>query len=108
MIGPILIVLDWLLARGRIQLGWKTIWWIVGFPLAGALYTMVRGPLAYNELARRPTWYPYPFLDPSGRGGYFSVAIYVVLIAVIIGLVGVGAIWVSRRSSRRSVRDRQR
>ncbi len=98
VVGPLLIVLDWLFAPGRIRLDWKRIWVIVVFPLVWAAYTMVRGPLAYDHIGRKPTWYPYPFLNPANSPeGYGSVALYIVLIAVVIGLVGAGVIWVSRR-----------
>lgn len=101
VVGPVLLVADWLLAPGRIRLEWKTLWWIVAFPIVWAVYTMIRGPLAYNQLAHKSTWYPYPFLDPANSPeGYVSVAFYVVLIAVIIGLVGAGVIWSSRKSTR--------
>jgi hypothetical protein len=101
VIGPVLLVADWLLAPGRIRLEWKTLWWVVAFPIVWAVYTMIRGPLVYNQIAHKQTWYPYPFLDPSNSPeGYVSVAFYIVLIAVIIGLVGAGVIWASRKSAR--------
>lgn len=101
VIAPLLIVLDWILAPGRIRLEWKQVWFIVAFPVVWAVYTMIRGPLVYNELGHKPTWYPYPFLDPANSPeGYVSVAFYVVLIAVIIGLVGMAVIWVSRKPGR--------
>lgn len=101
VVGPILMVLDWLLAPGRRRLEWRRIWIIIAFPLAWAVYTMIRGPLAYNDIAGTPTWYPYPFLNPAlSEQGYVSVAFYVILIAAIIGLVGAAVIWVSRRRPR--------
>jgi hypothetical protein len=101
VVGPLLMVLDWLFAPGRGRLEWKHIGTIVIFPLVWAVYTMIRGPLAYNDVAGVPTWYPYPFLNPAlSPEGYVSVAFYVILIAVIIGLVGAGVIWVSRRRAR--------
>lgn len=98
VIGPLLVVLDWLFAPGRRRLEWRAIRVVIAFPLVWAVYTMVRGPFAYNALAGQPTWYPYPFLNPANSPeGYVSVAFYVVLIAAVIGLVGAGVIWVSRR-----------
>ncbi len=98
-IGPIYVVLDWLLAPGRIPLPyWKSIRVVVIFPIVWAIYTLIRGPLVPNEIAGTPYWYPYPFLDPhNSPNGYLSVAFYVILIATIIGLVAAAAIWVSRR-----------
>lgn len=99
--GPLLIVLDWLLASGRIRLEWRTLWWVVSFPLVWVTYTMIRGPFAYNDVAQKRTWYPYPFLDPSrSPEGYASVAFYIVLIAAVICGVGAAVVWVSRRRDR--------
>jgi hypothetical protein len=101
VVGPILVVLDWLLAPGRPRLEWKTLWWVVSFPIVWAVYTMIRGPLAYNDVAQKRTWYPYPFLDPSlAPEGYVSVAFYVILIAAIICGVGALVVRVSRARAR--------
>ncbi len=98
VVGPLLIVLDYLFATDRIRLSWTTIWWVVSFPIVWAVYTMIRGPLAYNDLAQKRTWYPYPFLDPANSPeGYVSVLFYVVLIAAIIGGVGCAVVAISRR-----------
>jgi carbon starvation protein CstA len=98
-IGPIYLALDWLLAPGRIALPyWRSIRIVVIFPIAWAVYTLIRGPLVPNELTGADYWYPYPFLDPhNSPNGYLSVSFYVILIAVIIGLVAASAIWISRR-----------
>jgi hypothetical protein len=102
VVGPILMVVDWLFAPGRGRLEWTRIWTIVIFPLVWAVYTMIRGPLAYNDVMDVPTWYPYPFLNPANSSvGYVSVAFYVILIAAIIGGVGALVIWVSRRANAR-------
>ncbi|HWM33886.1 MAG TPA: Pr6Pr family membrane protein [Pseudolysinimonas sp.] len=101
VVGPALVIVDWLFAPGRRRLEWSRIGAIVAFPVVWAVYTMVRGPLAYNDVAGAPTWYPYPFLNPANSPeGYVSVAFYVILIAAIIGGVGAAVIWVSRRRPR--------
>jgi hypothetical protein len=101
VVAPLLIILDWFFAPGRRRLEWKDLRIIVAFPIIWAAYTLIRGPLAYNDVAKKPTWYPYPFLDPSlSPEGYFSVAFYVLLIAGIIIGVGAGVIWISRRRER--------
>jgi hypothetical protein len=92
------LVLDWFLAPGRTALSWRVIRAIVIFPIAWAAYTLVRAPFAIQKDGSR--WYPYPFLNPAlAHEGYFSVAFYVVLIALVVCSVGAGAIWVSRRMS---------
>jgi len=101
VVGPLLIVADWLLAPGRLRLEWKNLWWVVAFPIVWAVYTMIRGPLAYNDVAQKRSWYPYPFLDPANSPeGYVSVAFYIVLIAAVICGVGAAVIQVSRRRAR--------
>jgi hypothetical protein len=101
VIGPLLVIADWLFAPGRRRLEWTSIWTIIIFPVVWAVYTMIRGPFAYNALTDTASWYPYPFLDPANSPeGYVSVAFYVVLIAAIIGGVGALVIWVSRKRER--------
>ncbi|MGE3192435.1 MAG: Pr6Pr family membrane protein [Microbacteriaceae bacterium] len=101
VVGPILMVLDWLLAPGRRHLQWTHIWAIIAFPLVWGVYTMIRGPLTFDAVTGKDYWYPYPFLNPNiAPEGYVSVAFYIVLIAAIIGGVGALVIWVSRRGER--------
>lgn len=104
VIGPLLILADWLFAPGRARLEWKHLGVIVAFPLIWAVYTMIRGPFAPDPIGRKDVWYPYPFLNPTiAPQGYVSVGFYIVLIAAIIGLVGAGVIWVSRRGIRKHI-----
>lgn len=93
VVGPLLVIADWLFAPGRGRLEWKHVWAVVVFPIAWAAYTLIRGPIV--------NWYPYPFLDPTNsENGYLSVAFYVILIASVMVGVGSAAIWVSRRRER--------
>ena len=97
VVGPLYLVLDWLFAPGRAPLPWSTVRTIVVFPIVWAAYTLLRGPFAIDSRTGEP-WYPYPFLNPTvSANGYFSVAFYVVMIAVIIAVTGAGAVWISRR-----------
>lgn len=99
LIGPAFIIIDWLFAPGRIPLPyWKTIRVVVIFPIIWAAYTLIRGPFIPNELTGESYWYPYPFLNPNiSPNGYLSVSFYVILIAVIIGLVAALGVYISRR-----------
>lgn len=47
---------------------------------------MVRGPLVASPDGSSDSWYPYPFLDPAGPGGYGTVLTYVgsILAAMIV------------------------
>ena len=68
------------------------------FPIVWAIYTLIRGPFTPNEITGASYWYPYPFLDPHlSPNGYASVGFYVVMIAILIGLVAAFAIYISRR-----------
>ncbi|HWH97707.1 MAG TPA: Pr6Pr family membrane protein [Pseudolysinimonas sp.] len=106
VVGPLLVVVDWLFAPGRRWLEWNHIRIIVIFPIVWAVYTMIRGPFVDDptQAVLNPNytggWYPYPFLNPANSPelGYVSVAFYVVLIAAVIGGVGAAVIWVSRRN----------
>ena len=103
VVGPILVVVDWLFAPGRRRLEWRHIWIIVIFPIVWAVYTMIRGPFVDDptQATLNPDytigWWPYPFLNPNlAPEGYVSVAFYVVLIAGVIGGVGALVIKASR------------
>ncbi|MFC4245208.1 Pr6Pr family membrane protein [Gryllotalpicola reticulitermitis] len=96
--APLLVIFDWLCAPGRRRLPWTAIWSVIAFPLAWSIYTMIRGPLTHDVIAGTDHWYPYPFLNPElGSGGYLTVALYIVAIALLIGGVAAAAVWVSRR-----------
>ncbi|GAA2184814.1 hypothetical protein GCM10009785_34210 [Brooklawnia cerclae] len=97
VVGPVWMLLDWLFAPGRARLRWRSTWLVIVFPVAWAIYTLIRGPLVHDVVQQRAYWYPYPFLDPNlAPEGYWSVAFYIVLISAVIGLTGLGAVWVSR------------
>lgn len=86
--APLYLVLDWVLAPGRRHVPWRRLWTIAIFPIAWAVYSMIRGAII--------GWYPYPFLNPAQDAGYGGVAVYVIAIASFILLVGAGIIALSR------------
>jgi hypothetical protein len=98
VVAPLWMLLDWLFVSGARPLPWKSIWFIVIFPIVWGIYTLVRGPLTPDEMQGRDYWYPYPFLNPNlSPNGYLSVSFYIILIAVVIGLTAAGVVWVSKR-----------
>lgn len=98
VVGPLWMLLDWLLAPGRSPLNWKAIFGIIAFPIVWVVYTLVRGPITPDPFKGFDVWYPYPFLNPTlSQNGYLSVAFYVILIALVIGLTAAGVVWASRR-----------
>lgn len=98
LIAPLFLLADVVVGPLRRALPWRALWVIVAFPLAWVAYTMVRGPLITNPVSGDPFWYPYPFLNPNGPGGWPSVALYVAVIAVAILVVGALVVWWRRRT----------
>lgn len=101
LIAPLFLLLDLFLAPIRRRLPWKALWVVLAFPILWATYTLVRGPLVVNPTTLAPYWYPYPFLDPHGPGGWVSVVIYVAAITIAFFAVGAGVVAWGRRFSRR-------
>ncbi len=101
LVGPIFLLLDVLLAPARRRLPWSRILVVVAFPLAWAVYTLVRGPLTVNPATGDPWWYPYPFLDPHLQPwGYAGVALYIVGIAILVAAVAWLVVAVGRQRNR--------
>lgn len=96
LIVPIYMVVDWLFAPGARRVQWRTVICVAIFPVVWVAYTMLRGPLAIDS-ATGLGWYPYPFLHPA-NGGYGSVAVYIVIIAVTIVAVAAAVVGVWRRN----------
>lgn len=89
MIGPLFVVLDFVLdpPRRRPTVAEASVWLV--FPAVWLLYTMLRGPAA--------DWYPYPFLDPDENS---AGEIVVTCIAILAAFVLVSAAlrwWAGRR-----------
>lgn len=97
LIGPLFLLADVLLGPARRALPWRTLVTILIFPLVWTAYTLVRGPFVTNPITGDPSWYPYPFLNPNGPGGWPSVVVYVVIIAASFVAVGAFAVWMGRR-----------
>ncbi|MFF2273800.1 Pr6Pr family membrane protein [Agromyces sp. NPDC058136] len=98
VIGPLFLVVDWLVAPGRPRLDWRRVWLVLAFPIAWVVYTLVRGPLVFDQVRAVETWYPYPFLNPARQeNGYLGVSFWVVVIALAFAVVAVLVVWVSRR-----------
>jgi uncharacterized membrane protein YidH (DUF202 family) len=77
---PCVVVIDWFLLPPRRALAIRDLllWLIV--PVLYLVYVLIRGSLIH--------WYPYPFLNPGVSGGYLSVAVYIIGIALVFLLVG--------------------
>ncbi|KQQ05078.1 MULTISPECIES: Pr6Pr family membrane protein [unclassified Rathayibacter] len=86
LLFPIYGLLDWILFADRPPLPWRRLWIVIVYPIVWLVVVLVRGAT--------DGWVPYPFLDPAG--GYGTVAVYVVLIAVAFLLSG-ALIWALSR-----------
>ncbi|WP_194397059.1 Pr6Pr family membrane protein [Microbacterium atlanticum] len=101
---PIYFVLDLLLAPRRRALPWWTLIALMGYPLVWTVYTMIRGERVANPDGTTPWWYPYPFLDPHGAGGYPSAFAYIGAILVAFLAIGTMIILIGRYRDRRAAR----
>ncbi|MCD2441989.1 Pr6Pr family membrane protein [Agromyces sp. SYSU K20354] len=103
VIAPIFLVLDWLLAPGRIELAWRWVWVIISFPIVWVTFTLVRGPLVFDQVRQVETWYPYPFLNPARQDDwYLGVMFWVLVIAAAFTVVAILVVWVSHLGAPRS------
>lgn len=93
---PVIALLDWLTDTGKARLSWRFLRWILPYPIAWGIFTLVRGA--------QVGWYPYFFLDPAQVSGPLETAAYC-LIAVVLFL-GIAAVLVA--TSRLSWRPRSR
>ncbi|WP_198168705.1 Pr6Pr family membrane protein [Agromyces aureus] len=97
VIAPAFLVLDWLLAPGRRRLEWNRVFVVLAFPITWVVYTLVRGPLVYDQVKAVQSWYPYPFLNPAlQQNGYLGVAFWVLVISVAFAAVASLVVWVTR------------
>jgi hypothetical protein len=77
---PLVMLADWVFFPPWARRSFlAALGWLAG-PLAYFAYSLARGPVV--------RWYPYPFLDPRHPGGYGRVALYAVVLAVAMGLLG--------------------
>jgi len=93
---PIILLADVLFAPRRRALGWGAVGIAAIFPIVWVIYTMIRANLVIAPASGKPSWYPYPFLDPAQPGGYGAVVLYVLLIAAIIIGAAALVVWVGR------------
>lgn len=103
---PLFFVLDILFAPRRGTLPWWSLAVMVGYPLTWVTYTLVRGELVGNPDGSAPWWYPYPFLDPHGAGGYGSTFAYIGAILAAFLAVGAMIILVDRHRANRAATHR--
>jgi hypothetical protein len=89
LIVPVVVFLDWLIAppSGRLPARATRGWAVVA--LAYLAYTLLRGAFA--------DWYPYPFLDPDGPGGYARVIAFCLGIGLVMAALARLIVWIGAR-----------
>lgn len=96
LVMPIAVFVDWLVVPPRERLPYSILrYWLI-FPVAFVAYSLVRGHFA--------NWYPYPFLDPRGRG-YPHVAVECCFIGLAIVAVCLAVVWLSQLLRRKVSSD---
>lgn len=97
VVAPLVFAADLVLHVARPAMRWSDVALTLIYPVAWAVYTLVRGELITNPLDGVAWWYPYGFLDPHRvAGGYLGVALYIVGIAAALALIAALAVWCSR------------
>jgi hypothetical protein len=89
--AAIFMLIDWMLSSRRINLRVRTIFWVLLFPLAWLVYSIIRGLMV--------NWWPYWFINPNEPAGITGMLTYIVgimlfLLTVAIGLIGLQRITV--------------
>jgi hypothetical protein len=93
---PIAVFVDWLVVPIRARPRYSILKYWLPFPVAFTAYSLIRGHLV--------GWYPYPFLDPRGRG-YAQVAVECCVIAAAIVAVALLVVWLARPLRRKVSSD---
>jgi hypothetical protein len=101
---PLYFLADLLFASKRRGLPWWGLAVIIAYPVLWLMHTMIRGEFVADPSGAAPYWYPYPFLDPHGAGGWGSALIYIVGIFIAFVVIGAGIIALDRHRDRRRSR----
>lgn len=102
---PLYFLADLVFATRRRGLPWWSLAVIVGYPVLWLLHTMVRGEFVPDPFGSTAWWYPYPFLDPHGSGGWGSVIGYIAAIFAGFAGIGAGIVAIGRQRERRAARS---
>jgi hypothetical protein len=107
LVGPLFLLADLFVGPLRRSLPWRAVGGIIVFPLAWTAYTLLRGPSVTNPVSGDPYWYPYPFLNPNGPGGWGSVVFWIIVISVTFLAVATLVVWWGRRIGRERELDHE-
>ncbi|MBF6672050.1 Pr6Pr family membrane protein [Glutamicibacter sp. FBE19] len=93
ILGPLVILGDWLLSKDRVVLPYTAVFLILIYPMLWTGVVLVRGAT--------DGWVPYPFLNPEQ--GYGVISLYVVAIAAVFAGIAVFVVAYGRRRRHRDV-----
>ncbi len=100
-VGPVMVVLDWLMfgLKGRLRTADPLLWLFI--PLGYFCYIIVRSAFAGN-IGPTESAFPYPFIDPAVRGGWGPMLGGVGFIAIGMAALGYLILLIDRLMSRKS------
>ena len=75
-----LMLLDWLLIAGFTSVRLRAAFWVVLYPVAWILFSVIRGNI--------DGWWAYWFLDPTDKGGVTGMLTYIFGIAALMIVLG--------------------
>lgn len=96
--AAVFILLDWLISQPLVRLRIRAIFWTLLFPLAWAVFSIVRGIIT--------GWWPYWFIDPNDPGGIPQMVMYIVGIMVFMIVMAFLSLMLSRATHRLLVRNK--
>jgi len=99
IVGPALVLLDWLVAPDRVRLPvrLRTVGLVAAAPVVWLVVTLTRGPFTGDQASDAVHYYPYGFLDPdTSRYGYASVAAYVLALLLFLTVTTLALCWSTR------------
>ena len=86
--AAIFMLIDWMLSSRRINLRIRTIFWVLVFPLAWLLYSIVRGLIV--------DWWPYWFINPNEPAGISGMVTYIFAIMLFLLTVAIALLGLQR------------
>lgn len=90
--AAIFMLTDWILSSRRINLRIRTIFWVLVFPLAWLVYSIIRGLIV--------DWWPYWFINPNEPAGVTGMLTYIVGIMLFLLTIAVALLGLQRLTVR--------
>jgi hypothetical protein len=90
--AAIILLVDWMLSSRRINLRFRAIFWVLVFPLAWLVYSIIRGLII--------DWWPYWFINPNETAGVPGMLQYIFGIMVFLLVVASALLGLQRLTVR--------